>query len=769
MSSPLYEALDLFYLGEQLDDQQQPTGLLELLRHDALTTHAVIVGMTGSGKTGLGIVLLEEAAIDGIPAIIVDPKGDMGNLLLAFEELDPKSFQPWVDPLKAKQAGLSLEEYSAKIAATWRQGLAKSHQDPQRIGRYKRGVERTIYTPGSSAGLPINLLGSFQAPPPSTDPDSYAQLLGATATGLLRLVEEEGREATIFLANLLDHFWSQGVDLDLAQIVAAVIEPPFERVGILPLEHFFPTRERTRLALALNTLLSDPTRSFWFEGEPLQIDRLLYTSDGRPRHAIFTISHLQPQEQIFFLTRLLSQLITWMGRQSGSSTLRALLYIDEIFGFFPPTANPPSKGPMLRLLKQARAYGLGIVLSTQNPADLDYKGLGNIGTWFLGRLQTRQDVDRLIDGLVGRGQESREIRSLLASLQKRTFLLRSIHREHLELFRTRWALSYLKGPLTQEEIRRLMASKTPKPKPAPKPLPHQEGGPKPPLSPKIPEGYEILDPTRPPLFAPFLYLQGRLLYYAPSKGVDKEVEKCTLIPLSPAYDPSNQIPAPCRSFPSQPPEGARYLPIDPKIQGLESLAPLEREYRDWLYRNERLILYRVKRLRMTSAQDEPYEAFLQRVHQVLREKRHEAIQKLQERYASRFARLKERMERVKERLEKEEGELSSQVGELLLSIGSALFDGLFASKSKRSKVGRAAKRSYKEYRDLQKAKEHLAHLQEEFQRLEEELEGKIQQIKERFDPANYPIEELPIRPRKRDIVVKALLLWQDHIVKETNE
>src|SRR3990172_8052895 len=173
---------------------------------------------------------------------------------------------------------------------------------------------------------------------------------------------------------------------------------PFGKIGVVDLESFYPAAERTKLSMRLNNLLASPTFASWLEGEPLDVAEMLYTPAGKPRLAIVSIAHLDDAQRMFLVTILLNEGLAWIRTQPGTSSLRAILYMDEVFGFFPPSANPPSKTPMLTLLKQARAYGLGVVLATQNPVDLDYKGLGNAGTWFLGRLQTERDKLRVLYG-----------------------------------------------------------------------------------------------------------------------------------------------------------------------------------------------------------------------------------------------------------------------------------------------------------------------------------------------------------------------------------
>jgi hypothetical protein len=464
-----YEKLGVFYLGREIE---AGTGAArdELLLYDSkdLTTHAVCVGMTGSGKTGLCLALLEEAALDGIPAICIDPKGDLGNLLLSFPQLAPGDFAPWVDTADAARKGVSAEQLAQDTAAVWKKGLADWGQGPERIARLREAADLAIYTPGSNTGLPLSVLRSFAAPPPELLEDAPAlrDRISTLVSGLLALL---GRDADplqsrehILLSNVLESAWRAGQTLDMAGLIAAVQKPSFDKVGAFDLDTFYPPKDRLALAMAINNLLASPGFAAWLEGEPLDAQRLLFTPQGKPRIAILSIAHLADAERMFIVTLLLNEVIAWMRAQSGTSSLRAILYMDEIFGYFPPTANPPSKAPMLTLLKQARAYGLGCVLATQNPVDLDYKGLSNAGTWFIGRLQTERDKMRVLEGLESAlagagGYDRAALDRMMSGLKQRVFLMRNVHDDAPVLFQSRWALSYLRGPMTGPEISRLMA------------------------------------------------------------------------------------------------------------------------------------------------------------------------------------------------------------------------------------------------------------------------------------------------------------------------
>ena len=463
-----FEKLGAFYLGKRYDPASDKL-TEELVLYDAkdLTTHAVIIGMTGSGKTGLGIGILEEAALDHIPVIAIDPKGDMGNIMLTFPQLRAEDFRPWVNARSATDNGQTPDEFAAAQAALWKKGIGKWGQTGKRIAQLRKNVDLGIYTPGSNSGVPISVLRSFSAPDPALmdDIDLYRERVQATATGILTLIDVDADPVTsrehILISRLLDHAWQDGRDLDVASLIAEIQAPPLAQIGVMPLDSFFPAKDRFALAMRLNNLLAAPGFEAWMQGEPLSAKNLLYTAEGKPRISVVSIAHLDDAQRMFFVSMLLNELIAWMRAQQGTSTLRAILYMDEIFGYMPPVANPPSKKLFLTLLKQARAYGLGLVLATQNPVDLDYKGLSNTGTWFIGRLQTERDKARVMEGLEGASDgdfDKQAMEQTLAGLGKRRFLLHNVHEDEAVVFGTRWVLSYLAGPLTRDHIKSLMAT-----------------------------------------------------------------------------------------------------------------------------------------------------------------------------------------------------------------------------------------------------------------------------------------------------------------------
>src|SRR6187397_3204480 len=463
-----FEKLGVFYLGREYDPAANVLKD-DLVLYDSkdLTTHAVCVGMTGSGKTGLCVSLLEEAAIDGVPTICIDPKGDLGNLMLTFPNLAPADFAPWVDAGEAARKGVDTASLAAATAESWKNGLAEWDQAPERIGRLRAAADVAIYTPGAETGLPLSVLRSFAPPSAELLADSGAlrDRVGSVVSGLMSLLGLEadpiGSREHILLSNVLENAWRAGLSLDMTGLIQAVQKPPFDKLGAFDLETFFPAKDRLKLAMQINALIASPSFATWMQGEPLDAQRLLFTPEGKPRISIISIAHLNDAERMFIVTLVLNEVVSWMRGQSGTSSLRAILYMDEIFGFFPPTANPSSKLPMLTLLKQARAFGLGCVLATQNPVDLDYKGLANCGTWFLGRLQTERDKLRVLEGLKSAqgGGDDTNLEALMSSLAQRVFLMRNVHEDAPVLMKTRWALSFLRGPLTGAEIARVMSAR----------------------------------------------------------------------------------------------------------------------------------------------------------------------------------------------------------------------------------------------------------------------------------------------------------------------
>jgi DNA helicase HerA-like ATPase len=791
-----FEKLGAFYLG-RLQNPEQDRVTENLLLYDAkdLCTHAVCVGMTGSGKTGLCIGLLEEAAIDGIPALVIDPKGDLANLLLTFPKLRATDFRPWIDEAEAARKGLTPDEYAAATAQTWSKGLADWGQDGRRIARFRDSVDIQIYTPGSRAGRPLRVLRSLAAPPAELveDEEALRDRILAAASGLLSLLGIDAdpirSREHILISNLLDRAWREGCDLELGQLIREIQAPPFERLGVLDLDSFFPARERAELAMSLNNLLASPGFAAWMDGDPLEVGSLLYTESGQPRLSILSIAHLSESERMFFVTLLLNEVVAWMRTQPGTSSLRALLYMDEVFGYFPPSAKPPSKTPMLTLLKQARAYGLGVVLATQNPVDLDYKGLSNAGTWFLGRLQTERDKARVLDGLEGAsvvsgaGFDRGDVERLLSGLKSRVFLMHNVHDDHPELFHTRWALSYLRGPLTRAQIQTLTRERTTAP-PAPAPAApaarksigahDAAAADRPLLAPEIEERFLPRDAPIPSggqlIYRPALLGSARVHYVKQSADVD-HWESVSLLALlgDGGADPWTESEAADASLELEhepDPEG--------KFAALSSEAANPKSYASWakrlaatLYRTRPLVLQRCVLLKRYSAPGQSEREFRTTLSQALRERRDLELAKLRKRYTPKLARLQDRIRRAEERVGREETQSKHQKLQTVVSLGATLLGALLGRRAASvGTVGRAtttlrgAGRVAREREDVKRALKKLKELQRKLEDLEGEFEEAAEDLADRLDPGALEVEAYPIRARKSDIETDGVqLVW----------
>jgi len=795
-----FEKLGVFYLGRQYDPDSKKLKE-DLLLYDSkdLVTHAVCVGMTGSGKTGLCIGILEEAAIDGIPAIVVDPKGDLTNLLLTFPDLKSEDFLPWVNQDDARKKDLSAEDYAAQQAELWAKGLAEWGQDKARIGRLKEAADFTIYTPGSSSGIPVSILNSFAVPEKVIleDIDLLTERVNTTVTSLLNLIGIDAdpirSREHILLSNILTGAWAEGKSLGLTDLIHLIQDPPAKRIGVFDLESFFPGKERFTLAMSLNNLLAAPAFKAWLEGEPLDIQKLMYTDQGKPRISVMTISHLSETERMFFVSLLLTQLLGWMRSQPGTSSLRAMFYMDEIFGYFPPVANPPSKGPLLTLLKQARAYGLGILLATQNPVDLDYKGLSNCGTWFLGRLQTERDKDRVLEGLEGVGSSAggrfdrNTYDRILTSLGKRVFLMNNVHEDEPAIFQTRWVLSYLSGPMTRSQIKILMdprrreVSGVPSVHIPPPPPSAAEKAPppvsnKPMLPPGVPEVFLPVREVSPNpgaalVYRPRLIAMGKVYYASARTNISAEEEVSLLAEPSSAvpWDDAQPVQLSERDLDRSPwDESASFLDLPRNAAQVKAYAGWEKDFKNWLYRHHRLGLYRSPSLGMVSRPGESEGDFRIRLQQAGREKRDELVEKIRRSYSTRIASLEKQILRAQQAVDKEKDQVSQQRLQTAISFGATLFDALVGRKKvSRSSLGRAtttvqrAGRISREARDVVRAEERLVDLQSRLQEIQDQFEGEISEVKTTVAPLTESLETLTIQPRKSDIAVTLLALgWQ---------
>jgi len=623
-----YEKLGVFYLGRPYDlaKKTKKEGLV-LYDSKDLVTHGVCVGMTGSGKTGLCIALLEEAAIDGIPAIAIDPKGDLTNLLLTFPELRPEDFLPWINEDDARKKGLSSEEYAKQQADMWKNGLAGWGETGERISRLRQSADFVIYTPGSSAGIPVSILKSFATPPSAIleDTELLGERISSTATSLLGLMGIEAdpirSREHILISTVLDSAWKQGQDLDLSALIQQIQTPPVTKIGVMDVESFYPAKERFELALSLNNLLAAPGFSAWLEGEALDINSILYTPAGKPRISIFSVAHLSDAERMFFVSLLLNQILGWTRMQSGTTSLRAIVYMDEIFGFFPPVANPPSKTPLLTLLKQARAFGVGILLATQNPVDLDYKGLSNTGTWLIGRLQTERDKMRVLEGLEGAAAsqnakfDRKRMEETLAGLGNRIFLMNDVHEDAPEIIETRWCMSYLRGPLTRNQIKVLMdprrSSFASKPAAAAR---AQVSSPTASFQASAAtvaskSGRPVLPPDVSQYFIPVRGTAGQSLVYTPmllgsaqvrftdlKTGVNlvqdtSYVTQITDDPIAVNWDNSTETSVNISDLDKSPVESAQFAPLPAVASNAKGYAVWSRDFADWLYPENRNAIF----------------------------------------------------------------------------------------------------------------------------------------------------------------------------------
>lgn len=795
-----FEKLGVFYLGKEYDMAAGSRSEDVLLYNSKdLTTHGVIVGMTGSGKTGLALSLLEEAAVDGIPAIAIDPKGDLGNLLLAFPELQPSDFRPWVDEAEAVRKGVTPDELAAKTAETWRKGLAEWGQDGARIQRFKDAVELAIYTPGNASGRPLQILRSFAAPSAETiqDPSALRDRILSAVSGLLGLMginadPIQSREH-ILLSNILDSAWREGRDLDIAAIIAEIQKPPFSKIGVFDLESFYPAKDRFGLAMALNNLIASPGFSAWMEGEPLNVQRLLYTPEGKPRIAILSIAHLSDAERMFFVTILLNEVLSWVRAQSGTGSLRALLYMDEIFGYFPPSGNPPSKTPMLTLLKQARAFGVGVVLSTQNPVDLDYKGLSNAGTWWIGRLQTERDKMRVIEGLEGAAAtagasfDRPTMERTLAGLGNRVFLMRNVHDDAPVVFQSRWALSYLAGPMTLPQIKQAMgnvpfaAASAPVTAQsfavpegsAPESHPQSAGaGMRPVLPPEISEYF--LRPVAPGgglIYRPGVIGISRLHFIDGKAGLDTWVTRTLIAPVGEDgfadWEGARAGGDLKNALERQPQSGATFSALPSAASHKKASADWQKTLSSHLYQNEGLDLFTFEALKMLSKPDETEGDFRARVTQALRERRDTEVEKLKAKYTTRLQTAADRVIRAEEKVEREKAQASHQKLSTVLGFGATLLGAFIGRRTvSAGNIGRAtsalknASRIGKEQQDVERAGESLESLKARHEELEKQFNDEVAALQDSFDPASAVVERIRIAPRKSDITIGVVgLCW----------
>jgi hypothetical protein len=801
-----FEKLGVFYLGRPYDlatKQSKPGWLL----YDSkdLVTHAVCVGMTGSGKTGLCIGLLEEAAIDGIPALIIDPKGDLANLMLTFPQLRGEDFAPWINEDDARKKGLSPADYATQQAEMWKKGLGDWGQSGERVQKLRDAADVVVYTPGSSAGIPVSILKSFAAPSQETldDPELLRERISTTVTSLLGLVGVEAdpikSREHILLSTILDRTWNAGQDLDLATLIQQIQTPPVAKIGVLDLDSFDPSKERFALVMQLNNLLASPGFSAWLEGEALDVGQMLHSPGGKPRLAIFSIAHLNDAERMFFITLLLSQTLGWVRAQSGTTSLRAILYMDEIFGYFPPVANPPSKQPLLTLLKQARAFGLGVVLATQNPVDLDYKGLANTGTWFIGRLQTERDKARVLEGLEGAAAcsgkrfDKQRMEQLLAGLGNRVFLMNNVHEDAPEVFQTRWTLSYLRGPLTRTQIKTLMdpvklsgyGGKEIKGYQQPKgvlsryPATPLSLNQRPLLPPDVPQYFIPIRGNQPSgsalIYQPMLLGASQVRVSDSKAGVDVTQDVTVLAPISDGavavdWDHAMETGLAVADLESTPSDSAQFGAVPGAASKAKSYETWNKDFSGWLFRTRKVDLLKSPSTKEVSKPDESERDFRVRLQQSGREARDKQSDSLRQKYAPKILALQDRIRRAGQMLERQQAESRASQMQAAISVGAAILGAFLGRKTvSASNIGRAttairgAGRAIKESKDVGQAEENVSALQQQLADLEAQFKEETDTLAAAIDPLNEKLETVSLKPTKANITVKLVALaWTPH-------
>lgn len=783
---------DGFYLGGIIDPatgKRTDDGALVHYDPGDLTTHGVIVGMTGSGKTGLGVIYLEEALRAGIPALILDPKGDMTNLLLTFPDLAPADFEPWVDPGEAKREGKTPAELAEGTAALWRKGLDSWDLDGGDIAALRDGAAFTVFTPGSGSGVPLNIVGSLAAP--GIDFEDEAETLrdeieGFT-TGILGLVGIDADPLSsrehILISNLIERAWAAGEDLDLETLLGRIHRPPLRKLGVFDIDTFFPEKDRMALAMQLNTLVASPSFASWRDGPDLDIEALLHTADGTPRASIVYLAHLSDDERQFVVTLVLSKLITWMRSQAGSGDLRALVYMDEVFGFVPPTAAPPAKKPILTILKQARAFGVGMLLSTQNPVDLDYKAMSNAGTWCIGRLQTERDKSRILEALQSATGDTdvKALDALISGLGKRQFVLHNTRDKQPTVFTTRWAMSYLRGPLTREQIETLTAGDAMRdaaPAKAPRKAAPEVADDESTVAPEVAAGIPVryLDPGAPwaeavgaartgTRYEAALAARVEMVFDDTTAGVDHREEwEAVVAPLAERIDPADAVAVDYdeRDFLDEPPAGAAYALTDAPIGTKTFFSSAEAALKEWLYRNREVEVFRNKALKLYGRVGESRDDFAERCDAAARDAADAEAAKIRDRFDSKMDTLARQIDAARLRVDEVAVDLETRRQEEMVSGASTVIGLLTGRRSTRSLSSAASKRSMvrKAEQRLRTAETKYTGLVEDLEELGDDLDEEILEIDAEWRKKAADVETLEIGLEKTDISVADLaLVW----------
>ena len=796
---------DKFFLGNAYDLEKSAMGEDRIVYDpDDLTTHAVITGMTGSGKTGLGVIMLEEAALQGIPAIVVDPKGDLTNLLLHFPDLLPDDFKPWVDEDAARRDGKTVEEAAEGAAALWKKGLASYGIGKPELEALRDSVEYAVYTPGSDSGLPVSILASFKAPDISWEGNKeiLRDKISSTVTAILGLIgygniDPVRSKEHILLSNIFEDAWQAQRDLDMASLITQVQSPPFDKLGVLPLEQFYPEKERFELAMLLNNFLAAPAFQTWLEGQPLDIGSLLFMPSGKPRHSVFYLAHLSDQERMFFVTLLYNAIEGWMRTQKGSGSLRALVYFDEISGYLPPISNPPSKTIIIRMLKQARAFGVGLILSTQNPVDFDYKALSNAGTWLIGKLQTDQDKARLLDGLEGAapGVSRSDFDRQISLLDKRVFLLHNVHEDEPEVFHTRWAMNYLPGPLTRvqlPELNALVDAQTHRvtKRPVEAESSSEEESPKlgQTLQPALPGSISVhylpankglsqaLDEVKDLIGV--TAQQPKVLYRAALAGqarvgfLDRKYnisqEKLYAIRIEEMqrkglirWEDYLVEPIDIRDLARSPLPDATFDTLDnlPVIDS-KYVNQLEKDFQDWIYRTQTMKLRLNEALEVVAGPDISEKEFEEMCAKAVEKKKAKALEAIKDKYETKLDRIEDKHRDELQNLEEDKAELShrrmEEAGkglENVIGIIGGRRRSLSTSLTKRRMTSKAKA-------DVEATEQEIKQLEEEMAALEAELAEELEKADEEWEDVMDKTVEEPIAPYKKNIFTEMFgLLW----------
>jgi hypothetical protein len=785
-----YEKLGTFYLGKEYSLKEKAVED-DLVLYDSkdLVTHGVVLGMTGSGKTGLCLSLLEEAAMDNIPAIVIDPKGDIANLMLSFPEFRGEDFRPWINESDALKKQMDPDAYAEKTARMWREGIEEWGQSADRVRSYKTNVDVNIFTPGSKAGVPVSILGSLEAPPFEVvdDTEAFGDCIESSVSSLLSLIGEDGdltqSHEAVLLGNIFSHYWRDEKDLTLEILIHAIQKPPLDKVGVIGLESYYPEKKRQELAIRFNNLLASPGFSSWLEGPSMDIDSFLYQDNGKARISIFSIAHLSDSERMFFVSTLLNRMLSWMRTQSGTTSLRALLYMDEIYGYLPPTANPASKKPLMTILKQGRAFGLGALLATQNPVDLDYKALSNIGTWWLGRLQTERDKMRVLDGLQGAAasQDGRFDRAameeLLAGLGSRVFLMNNVHEDAPVVFHVRWVMSYLCGPLTKRQIKKLMDPKRglwmDEPEEASNPMSMGEGASNSADThrPVVGNGVqEYFLAAKGEVYQPHLLREATVYFQNAKTAVEgkRVVRKVNPI-LSDGIDWQHELGITMTSgdLTDTPDEGVGFAELPGFAMHAKNYKAVAKEFVDWVYRNECVEVFYAKLIKQYSKMGESEGAFRARITHEARELRDEAAEKMREKMKSKLRTKEGQLQRALAAVERERAQAQNAQISAGASVLSTIFGTLLGSRKlgstavrRGATAARSASRAMQQRKDVELAEAKVSDLQALIDEMKADLEEDIRALEEHFAPELIELERVQVKPYKKDIRIDALgILW----------